>query len=413
VVYNWYTFLANQSEKTMATNIELKNAKAKESDYTIPVDMGLSLLVKSTGSKLWRFRYSFSGKRCMISLGKYPQISMKQAKAKQREYLDMIEDGVNPSAQKQIQKIKQTIKRPFKDIALDWHAKHYRQSNDRYTKLVLSRLDRYIFPIIGKIPLENIEAPMLFNIIESIQAKGNVVTGKCINSYCSMIFRYGVAKGYCTRDITQDYRGMLKTVKSKNMPVLTDAHEVGELLRDMDEYVGTTIIKSALAISAYIFVRPSELACSKWSYIDFDNSQWIIPAEHMKMKQDHLIPFPKQVNDILQKLYPITSNGEYIFPNASNLSKPMHGETVNKTLRRIKKGKYIGRMVSHGFRGMASTILNEHKFRSDVVEKQLAHQERNKVREAYNRAEYLEERTEMMQWYADHLDKLRADNLNS
>jgi integrase len=364
-----YTLTDNR-RKTMATNLEIQNAKPQSKDYTINVATGLSVLVKSTGSKLWRFRYSFSGKRCMISLGKYPQISMKQAKAKQREYLE--------------------------------------QGNDRHNKLVLRRLEKYLFPAVGKILLKDIEAPMLFNLIEGIQDQGYIETGKRVNSCCSMIFRYGVAKGYCSRDVTQDYKGMLKSAKPQHMPTLTDKEEIGELLRDMDNYHGTIIVKTALLISAYVFVRPSELANSKWSYIDFEKSHWLIPAKYMKMKRDHLIPFPHQVKTLLEALIPITGNGDYLFPNEKDQEKPMHSETVNKTLRRIKGGKYIDRMVSHGFRGMASTILNENKFRGDVVEKQLAHQERNKVRGAYNHAEYLEERTEMMQWYADYLDKLKT-----
>ena len=342
----------------MATNIEIKNAKPKEKDYTINVDAGLSLLVKATGSKLWRFRYSFSKKRCMVSLGKYPQISMKQAKAKQREFMDMLEQGINPSTHKQTQKIKLATERPFREVALDWHAKHYQHSNDRHNKLVLRRLEKYLFPLVGKIPLKDIEAPMLFNIIESIQDLGYVETGKRVNSCCSMIFRYGVAKGYCIRDVTQDYKGMLKTAKTKHMPTLTDEDDIGELLRDMDEYHGTIIVKSALLISAYIFVRPSELAHSRWEYIDFESSEWLIPAKYMKMRRDHLIPFPTQVKAILESLLPISGDGEYIFPNEKDPNQPMNSETVNKTLRRIKKGKYIGRMVSHGFRGMASTTGN-------------------------------------------------------
>ena len=248
---------------------------------------------------------------------------------------------------------------------------------------------------------------MLFNLIEAIQDQGYIETGKRVNSCCSMIFRYGVAKGYCTRDVTQDYKGMLKSVKSKHMPTLTDAEEIGELLRDMRSYHGTTIVKTALLVSAYIFVRPSELANSKWEYIDFEQSHWLIPAKLMKMKRYHLIPFPKQVETLLKELQPITGESEYIFPNGKDHAKPMHSETVNKTLRGIQGGKYINRMVSHGFRAMASTILNENKFRGDIIEKQLAHQERNSVRSAYNHAEYLEERIEMMQWYADYLDRLK------
>lgn len=391
----------------MATNLEIKNAKPKEKDYTINVDTGLTLLVKTTGSKLWRYRYSFAGKRCMISIGKYPQISLKDAKQRQRDYQDMLEQGINPSTFKQTQKIQQAKEKDFRTIALEWHAKHYHASNDRHTRLVLRRLEKYLFPTIGRLPLKDIDAPTLFNLMESIQDLGYIETGKRVNACCSMIFRYGVAKGYCTRDITQDYRGMLKTAPNKHMPTLTDESDIAELLEDMEAYEGTIVVKTALMISAYVFVRPSELASSKWSFIDFEQSHWLIPAELMKMKRDHLIPFPTQVRELLIQLYKVTGRGEYIFPNEKDPSKPMHSETVNKTLRRIQNGKYINRMVSHGFRGMASTILNEHGFRGEVIEKQLAHQEKNKVRGAYNHAEYIEERAILMQWYADHLNALK------
>ena len=394
----------------MTTNIEIKNAKPKENDYTLNVDKGLSILVKKTGSKLWRFRYSFATKRCMISLGAYPQVSMKDARAKQRGCLDMIDKGINPSSHKQTQKAKLSTEKTFSEVALEWHAKHYQHSTDKRKKVNLQRLKKYVFPTVGKIQIKDIEAPMLFNLIEVVQDSGYIETGKRVNSICSMIFRYGVAKGYCSRDLTQDYKGMLKSAKSTNLPTLVKADEIGELLRDIDAYNGTIIVKSALLISAYIFVRPNELANSKWNYIDFEKSHWIIPAEHMKLSRDHLIPLSSQVITILKALRPITGNSEYIFPNAYDSNRPFHSETVNKTLRRIEDGKYIGRIVSHGFRAMASTILNENQFRSDVIEKQLAHEQRNKVKGAYNRAEYLEERTEMMQWYADYLDGLKRKN---
>lgn len=394
----------------MITNIELKNAKPKDKDYSLNVDTGLSVLIKTTGSKLWRFRYSFAGKRCMISVGKYPQVSIKDAKTKQRNYLDMLDKGINPSSHKQTQKIKLATEKQFLEVALEWHARRYTGGNARYVKLIIQQLEKYIFPVIGKIPVKDLEAPMLYNIMEKIQDAGFLETGKKVNSYCSLIFRYGVAKGYCTRDITQDYKGMLKNGKTKHMPTLTDSSEIAQLLKDMQNFNGSIILKSALLISAYIFVRPSELVNSKWKYIDFENSQWLIPSKYMKMKRDHLIPIPFQVKEILESLLPITGDYCYIFPSPRDYNKPQHSEAVNNALRRIEAGKYKGRMVSHGFRGMASTILNENKFKSDAIEKQLAHQERNKIRAAYNHAEYLEERTEMMQWYADYLDNLRTSN---
>ncbi len=391
----------------MTTNLELKNAKPKDKDYTINVGIGLSLLVKKTGSKLWRFRYSFAGKRCMISLGKYPQISMKEAKSKQRSCLELLDKGINPSTHKKVQKAKQATEKTFREVAKEWHERHYTNSPEKYKNLVWKRLEKHIFPKIGDLPIKTIEAPMLFNVIENIQVKGNIATGQTVNSYCSMTFRYGVAKGYCNRDLTQDYKGMLKTASKVHMPTLTDIDEIAEFLDDIYHYEGTIATQIALMLSAYVFLRPSELAQSEWSFIDWEKSQWTIPAELMKMNREHVIPFPKQVKELLLQLKPITGHQRFLFPARRKIDSPMNSETVNKAIRRIDNGKYVGRMVSHGFRGMASTILNENKFRYDVIERQLAHVERNQVRNAYNHADYLEERTEMLQWYADYLDELR------
>ena len=247
---------------------------------------------------------------------------------------------------------------------------------------------------------------MLFNIIEKIQEDGKYETGKCINTLCSMIFRYGVAKGYCDQDITQHYRGMLKSVKVTHLATLTDPKEIGKLLKDIQAYNGKIVVKTALSIVPNVFLRPNELANSQWEFVDFESSQWFIPPEFMKMKREHLIPMPTQVIQLLKSPHPITGNSKYIFPNDRDSSKPMGSQTINQVLKRLENGKYKGCIVSHGFRSMASTILNENKFRSDVIEKQLAHEEKNKVRGAYNHAEYLEERTDIMQWYADHLKNL-------
>lgn len=395
----------------MITDIQLKNAKPKDKDYTIKIDQGLTLLVTKSGGKLWRFRYTYFGKRTHISLGKYPQITIRQARTQLQEYLDLLAEGINPSVHKKGELEEKKAEKSFKEVAYEWHKKKYQDKSERYSKLVIARLENHAFSTIGHLPIKSIDAPMMFNLIEAIQESGNIVTGKRVNGICSMVFRYSVAKGYSSRDVTQDYKGMLKTAQSSHLPTLTEPSEVAELLRDINAYKGKYIVQMALKISSYIFLRPSELAISKWEYIDFDASHWIIPAEHMKMNRDHLIPFPKQVKQLLEALHLVTGHGEFIFPNEKDSTKSMHSETVNKALRRIDNGKYIGRMVSHGFRGMASTILNESgKFRSDVIEKQLAHQESNQVRSAYNHAEYLEERTVMMQWYAHYLDKITTVN---
>ena len=394
----------------MITDIQLKNSKPKDKDYTIKVDAGLSLLVKKTGSKLWRFRYTHLNKRNMISIGKYPQVSIKQARLQLEQYQDLLSQGINPATYKKIQVSVKQAEKTFMEVALEWHRKKYKGINSRYNNLVIARLENHAFTTIGNLPIKSIDAPMMFNLIEAIQDAGKVQTGKRVNGICSMIFRYGVVKGYCLRDVTMDYKGMLETAKNTHLPTLTNTNEIAEFLKYIQNYKGKVISKTALQISPYVFLRPNELATSKWEFIDFEKSHWLIPTENMKMNRDHLIPFPKQVHTLLKFLQPITGHGAYIFPNDKDETKPMNSETVNKAIRRIENGKYIGRMVSHGFRGMASTILNENKFRSDIIERQLAHVENNQVRGAYNHAEYLEERTKTMQWYADYLDNLKKNN---
>lgn len=392
----------------MISNLQLKNAKAKNKDYTIKVDTGLSLLVKTTGSKLWRYRYYYLGKPCLMSLGKYPQISMKEAREKKSEYQNLLSQGINPTTHKRTIQEKRASEKNFKEVAIEWHKRHYEGKDQRNAKLTMQRLEKYVFPVLGNRQIKKIEASEVFHIAESIQDQGYIETGKRVNTICSQIFRYGVAKGHCKQDVTQNYRGMLKTAKSKHMPTLTETKEIGELLNYIDKYTGSPITQNALGIMPYIFVRSSELAISKWDYIDWDSSQWLIPGEFMKMKRPHLIPIPPQVKTQLKRLHPITGHSDYIFPSERDPNRPMNSETLNKAIRRIEDGLYVGRMVAHGFRGMASTILNESgKFRSEIIERQLAHVEKNQVRGAYNHAEYLEERKEMMQWYANYLDSLK------
>ncbi len=359
----------------MVTDITLRNAKPKEKDYTINVDRGLSLLVKKTGGKLWRFRYTFNKKRSLISVGKYPQVSLRGARDTLQKYLDLLDDGINPSSYKKGKVEQKKAEKSFRDVAIDWLENKYRGKNQKYREITFSRLENYVYPVIGDASIKHIKAPTVYNLLEEIQLAGKVATGLKVNTIISMIFRYGVAKGHCDRDITQDYKGTLDTSRSKHLPTLTEPSDIAELLKDIQNYEGSFTVTTALKISPYVFLRPRELAISKWEFIDFDKGLWLIPAEYMKMNRDHLIPMPVQVIELLQSLYPVTGHGDYIFPSERKLDKTMNPESVNKAIRRIDNGKYIGRMVAHGFRGMASTILNESgKFRSDVIEKQCSGQ---------------------------------------
>lgn len=386
----------------MLTNTKIKAAKAKDKNYNLSDTDGLFLLITPKNKKLWRYRYTFNRKRNCISLGSYPSTSLAEARTLRNEYEKNIEKGISPIIAKQQEKQRQAY--TFTQLLMEWHEYHYKDLSRSTSNRALRNLETYLTPWLGSMSITDITPPILLQCLRRVESTGKLETASKLKQLCGQAFRYGVANGHCERDITQDLRGALKTKPAKHMPTLSSPQEVSKLLQDIERYSGSFIVKSALMLSPFVFVRPKELSTAKWADINFDTKEWLIPAENMKMNAPHLIPLCKQAIEILRELHPLTGSGTYVFQGVRKPTDPMNSASVNAALKRLG---YKGKIVSHGFRGMASTMLNEHGFRYDVIERQLAHQERNAVRNAYNHAQYINERKEMMVWWGNYLEHLK------
>jgi len=389
----------------MLTETQIKAVKPKEKPYKLFDGGGMYLLVNPDGSRWWRLKYRFAGKERGISLGIYPTTGLKRARAKRVEAKKLLADGIDPSARRQTAKVSHAV--TLELIAHEWLALHQ-------AKLAAITLDKarwmlgLILPKLGSKPIGTITPPELLAELRKIEANGTHETATRTKQRVSQVYRYAVATGRAERDITTDLRGALAPVVTENRAALTDPVKVGALLRAIDGYVGQPATHAALKLGLLLFVRPGELRAAAWAEFDLeaDKPIWRIPAERMKMREPHIVPLSAQAAAILKALQPLTGNGRYLFPSLRTRERPMSENTLNAALRRLG---YTGEeMTAHGFRAMASTLLNEQGFAPDVIELQLAHAERNKVRAAYNRAQRLEERRTLMQQWADYLDGLKA-----
>lgn len=392
------------------TATAIKNAKPKEKQYKLPDGAGLYLLVKASG-KYWRYNYRYLGKYKTLSLGIYPTVSLKQAREAHQLSRKQLSEGTDPAHQRKIDKsLKQMqAEDSFKAIALEWLENNKATWVETHYKNLKSRLQNHVFGYIGTRPVVEITAPELLAMLRRIESAGYNETAHRVRSLCGQIFRYAIVTGRAERDPSADLRGALVAVKSTSFATITDPVQIGYLLRAIEDYTGDFVTLCALKLAPLVFVRPSELRRAEWSEIDFDKKEWLIPAEKMKMREAHIVPLSTQAIEILESIKPFTANrksGDYIFPSVRTNTRPMSENTINGALRRL--GYTKEEITGHGFRAMASTLLNEQGFRPDVIERQLAHAERNKVRAVYNRAEYLPERKAMMQSWADYLDSLKA-----
>jgi len=295
----------------------------------------------------------------------------------------------------------------FEIVAREWFMGRVHNWKENHSSKIITRLEKDIFPWLGTCPVGEITAPELLTAIRRIESRGALETAHRTLSYCGQIFRYSIATGRATRDTAADLRGALPPVKEKHHASITDPKLIGKLLHNIDGYQGSFVTRCALQISPLVFLRPGELRKAEWVEIDLDKAEWRIPAARMKMNAVHIVPLASQTIAILREIHPLTGLGKYIFPGARTGSRPMSENAVLGALRRM--GYSNEEMTGHGFRSMASTLLNELGFNRDAIERQLAHAERDSVRAAYNYAEYLPERKKMMQQWADYLDQLKAD----
>lgn len=386
------------------SDLKVRNAKAGEKPIKLSDGGGLFLLVQPNGAKGWRLAYRFEGKQKLLSLGIYPAVTLKSAREKRDEIKEQLAKGIDPSAFRKAAKSLDSD--TFEALAREWFNKFSSTWVKSHSDKVIRRLERDIFPWIGKLPTMEITPPELLVVLRRIEARGAVESAHRVLQNCGQIFRYGIATGRAERDPSADLRGAIPPTKAQHYSSVKDPVAIGKLLRAIDGYEGTMIARCALRLAPLVFVRPGELRHAEWSEIDLKRGEWRIPAGKMKMKDPHIVPLSRQSIAILEELRPFTEQGKYVFPSPRSPNRLMSDNTVNAALRRL--GYEKDQMTGHGFRSIASTTLHELGWPSAVIERQLAHGERNKVKAAYNFAEYLSERRKMMQAWADHLDKLKA-----
>jgi len=389
------------------SDMAIKKANPNDKKQKMFDGGGLYLEVAPSGGKLWRLKYRFGGKEKLLSLGPYPTISLKDAREKREAAKRLLLDHQDPGEVKKAQKLAAVYggEDSFEYVAREWIENNSRTWVESHTARLARRLEQYVFPWIGKRKVSQITAPELLSLVRQLEKRGTVETAHRVFACCGQIFRYAVATGRTERDITGDLRGALTPVRETHLASITDPREIGKLLDSIDAYDGFPVTRLALLLAPLVFVRPVELRKAEWKEFDFDEAEWRIPPERMKMKVKHIVPLSRQALDILLELHKLTGKSRYLFPGARTNSRPMSDATLINALRRMGYSKE--EMTAHGFRSMASTLLNEQGYNRDWIERQLAHAERNNVRAAYNYAEYLPERRRMMQKWADYLDSLK------
>jgi len=391
------------------TDTKLKNAKAGSKTTRLYDEKGLYLEISPRGGKWWRFKYRFNGKEKRLSLGVYPDVGLRKARDKRDDARRLVADGIDPAAHRKAMKSAQaeSAANSFENVAREWYAKYEPTWSKNHANRILRRLERDVFPWIGKDPVAEISAPELLSVIRRIESRGVLETAHRALSNCGQVFRYAIATGRAERDPSGDLRGALPPAKGQHFAATTDPDEVGRILGQLDGYKGSLIVGSALRFAPLVFVRPSELRHAKWEDIHLDAAEWRFTVT--KTNTPHIVPLSRQAAEILRDLKPLTGHGCYVFPSARNPrgDRPMSDNAILAAMRRMGVSKE--EMSGHGFRAMARTILDEVLgFRADYIEHQLAHALRDPNGRAYNRTAHLPERRKMMQEWADYLNKLKA-----
>lgn len=384
------------------SDAKARNAKPKATPYKLSDGDGLFLLIMPNGSKYWRLRYYFAGKEKSLALGVYPETSLADARERKSQARKVIAAGKDPGEAKKESKRLSTLNNAntFEVVAREWFEKREHEWMPTSARSKRIYLEKHLLPKLAGRPIASITPPEVLELLRVIEGRGTLDTARRVMQMCGQIFMYAIATGRVDRNPVPDLRGALKTPIVKHHSFL-QAADLPEFLSKLKIYDGGLQTRLALHLLLLTFVRTNELRGARWSEIDFDKAEWRIPAERMKMKELHIVPLSKQAIDVFQQLKSVTGRFEYVFPNQHKQATFMSENTMLFALYRMG---YHSRATGHGFRSTASTILNENEFRADVIERQLAHGERNKVRAAYNHAQYLPERRKMMQWWADYLD---------
>lgn len=393
----------------MALNdTKIRNTKPSEKQTKLYDTDGLFMIVAPAGGKWWRFKYRFGGKEKLISLGSYPEITLADARQRRDDARKLVANGVDPSMfkkEQQTAKVELT-ENSFEFVAREWFAKFTAEWSKVHTATVKERLERDVFPYIGTKNIAAIKAPELLAVLQRIESRGALDTAHRTRNHCGQVFRYAIATGRADRDPSGDLKGALPPVEYGNRAAVTDPKELAILLRAVDNYKGSFVVKCAMQLLPMLFCRPGELRHMEWTEIDYEARQWNIPAGKMKMKQAHAVPLPSQALIILDELRPLTGHSKYAFPCHRSPLRCMSDNAINAGLRRM--GFEKSDVTAHGFRATARTLLHEIlQFDPDAIEAQLAHAVPDRLGTAYNRTKHLTVRTTMMQQWADYLDGLK------
>lgn len=369
---------------------------------------GMYLLVKAAG-KYWRMDYTYAGKRKTLALGVYPAVSLAKARQRRDRARELLANGVDPSVAKSEEKRAQIAEaaNTFEVVARDWLAKTAAKRAEITQTKVTAWLEKDVLPFIGKMPITAIgPRDVLEKVVRKLEARGAIDTAHRIKQLCGQVFRFAVVSGLADRDVTADLSEALAAKTEKHFPAITEPKKVGELMRSIHAYAGHPGTVAALKLAPLVFVRPGELRTAEWAEIDLDAAEWRIPGSKMKMGTDHIVPLSTQAVEILRGLHPITGHGRYLFPSLRTGERPMSENTINAALRGMGYSQEVH--TAHGFRAMARTIMDEVLGeRVDFIEHQLSHAVKDANGRAYNRTAHLPARREMMQRWADYLDKLR------
>ena len=386
------------------TELVVKNAKPKAKPYRIADSGGLCIEIAPSGGKLWRWRYRLNQKEQMLALGKWPSVGLSEARRLRDEARGLADAGKHPTREKKAKRLRAMHEgeNTFEKTARRWMELKKTGLNEKYRKQNLVRMEQHVFPLIGALPITEITIPDVVRVVEKIGNRGTIETAKRMKQLISQTFRYASQRGLCQHNPAADLRDVLPAPNRKHHASVTHA-EFPQLLKAMESYKGDAVTKATMYMLALTFVRTGELIGAKWEEIDWQREEWHIPEERMKKKRPHIVPLSRQAITALRELQKLTGDKTHVFYSLRSKSRHISNGVVLMAMRRMG---YQGRMTGHGFRSLASAILNEKGYPPDVIERQLAHADDDKIRAAYNRAEYLPQRRAMMQKWADYLDEV-------
>lgn len=400
------------------TDVAVRQAKTDNKTKKLSDGGGLFLEVRPSGAKYWRMAYRYGGKQKLLAFGVYPRVTLADARGKREEAHKALAKDIDPGTLRKAMLNAQTENcELFKSVAVEWHTKFKQTWTDGHAITIMSRLTRDVFPWIGSRPISELKPLEVLSVLQRVESRGALESAHRIRTVLGQIFRYAVATGRAERDCSVDLRGALPQPTKKHMAAIMDPNKVGGLLRAIDGYEGSFIVRCALQLAPQFFLRPGELRQAEWKEFDLDRAEWNIPVDRLKLtkkiKADrkgdfHLVPLSRQALTILRDIYQLTGTTRYVFPSPRSTKRPLSDNAILSALRRMGYPKE--EMTGHGFRAIARTLLDEKlRIRPDFIEHQMAHTVRDAQGRAYNRTSFVEDRFEMMQKWSDYLDELKAD----